>query len=804
MSDSAVLRANETERRPWRSETTVPATWTGRAGLWLLAALALLAWISILLLQPPAAVPASAPATEFSSERAFAHVQAIAAAPRSIGTPAHAAAREYIVQQLTALGLQPEIQETPVINQFMGTPLSAGTVRNIVARIEGSGDGKAIMLVSHYDSVLNGPGANDNGTPVAALLETARALTAGSQLRNDVVLLFTDGEETGLLGSKAYVDANRAADVGVVLNLEARGSAGPVLMFETSDQNGWLIQNMAAAGANPIASSLFYEIYKILPNSTDFTVFRRAQLAGLNFAYIDGPKTYESPIDNVGNVDQRVLQHHGYNALQLARQFGNLDLSNPRAADMVYFNPIGRLLVVYPAALALPIALVTLIVVIVALVIGFRRRALRVRGLIAGLLMHLLSMIIVPLFVALIWQFIRLIHSQYRLMLTSESYSAGAYMLSLLVLTIAMTSLLYLWYRRRVAAGSLIGGGLLWWTLLMIATSLALPGASYFFTWPLLFAAIGVAVLWARGERLTLRWRWAILALSALPAVVLLSPTLYLIVVSLGLTMMPVAILLIVLVLALLMPQLIAIVPWAKGENNRAFPGVAFMASLLLLGYASFSSGFSPANPRPSSLMYGLNADTGAAQWLSVDGQPDQFTTQFFGATPQRGTAPEFLPNSTQPVMKADAPAIEAAAPQVEVLDDTVDGELRRLRLRITSPRQSPTLSIYADPALDVRSVEIEGQRAQTSEIPAILRRDPRWMLDYRALPPEGIEMTLEVANTPEVALTVIDRSVGLPEIQGVSTARPDGFMIAPAVAPTRGLENSTFVSKTFRIGGQN
>jgi acetylornithine deacetylase/succinyl-diaminopimelate desuccinylase-like protein len=171
--------------------------------------------------QPPNSPPASAPPAEFSAERAFRHVEALAREPRPVGTPAHARARKYIVGELQALGLSPQIQETAVADPK--SPVDpemsvAGTVQNVIARLARTGGTKAILLLSHYDSVATGPGASDDGSGVATLLETARALQAGPPLKNDVILLFTDAEEVGLLGARAFVEAHPwAKEVGLAL-----------------------------------------------------------------------------------------------------------------------------------------------------------------------------------------------------------------------------------------------------------------------------------------------------------------------------------------------------------------------------------------------------------------------------------------------------------------------------------------------------------------------------------------------------------------------------------------------------------
>src|SRR5207249_5261569 len=108
----------------------------------------------------------------------------------------------------------------------MGTGYQeAGGVQNIMARLPGREPGGSdVLLMAHYDGVEAGPAAADDGAGSAAILETLRALRAGPPLAHDVVALFTDGEEAGLLGAAAFVREHPwAKDVGIALNFEARG-----------------------------------------------------------------------------------------------------------------------------------------------------------------------------------------------------------------------------------------------------------------------------------------------------------------------------------------------------------------------------------------------------------------------------------------------------------------------------------------------------------------------------------------------------------------------------------------------------
>jgi len=511
-------------------------------------------------LNPPAAVPADAPPTAFSSGRALQQLQIIARAPHPLGSIEDANVRQYIVGQLSGLGLSPEIQRAVITQRMLSERLgpraaanipAGATVNNIVARIKGTSSTKAILLVAHYDSVPVGPGASDDGAAVVALLETARALRASPALRNDVIILFTDGEEAGLLGAIGFVEESGLVEqIGLALNFEARGTSGPSLMFETSDQNGWLIPEFAQAAAHPIANSLMFDIYRILPNNTDFTVFKGAGLAGFNFAFIGSSQNYHSPNDSLSAIDERSLEHHGANALALTRHFGALDLRAVRSSNLVYFDIMGLAFAYYPISWVLPLAILTALVYIIVVVVGVRRQQLRLAGIAIGVLAFLVSIIVVVALVMGLWLLIQSIYGR------TLAVATNTLLLAIFaVLTIIVVAVLYALFGRRRAIAELSAGALLWWLLLAILTSVYLPGGSYLFTLPLLFSLIGLGLNIAGSAAFTTKAA-IILVLCAIPGLALFVPTIALIFMALTLRLAWALALLMVLALGLLIPQL--------------------------------------------------------------------------------------------------------------------------------------------------------------------------------------------------------------------------------------------------------
>ena len=258
-------------------------------------------------MMPSSGTPASLPETEFATERALVPLKEISKEPHFTTSEALSEVRTYIMGQLRALGLQPTTQEGFLLHPNRGV-LSKPI--NILARLEGSEEGKALLVFTHYDSALvPSYGASDAGSGVVTILESLRAFKAsGKQPKNDIIILFTDGEETGLDGAKLFVNEHPwAKDVGISLNFEARGSGGPSnMILETNHGNANLIKAFQDANPEyPVATSLMYSIYKMLPNDTDSTVLREdGDLDGFFFAFIDDHYDYHTANDNVERLDR--------------------------------------------------------------------------------------------------------------------------------------------------------------------------------------------------------------------------------------------------------------------------------------------------------------------------------------------------------------------------------------------------------------------------------------------------------------------------------------------------------------------
>jgi peptidase M28-like protein len=483
----------------------------GSLAILLVSAIAMIAVYGL----QPAGNSADVKIPDFSCDRAMLHVQAIAKEPHPVRSPAHADVQKYIVNELVLMGCQPEIQAT-------------SSVKNILVRLEGTEDNnKAVLVAGHYDTVPESPGAGDNSTAVAVMLETLRCLKSAPALRSDVIYLFSDAEETGLKGAEAFSYLHPwARDVGLVLNFDARGSKGPVVMFETSGENGWLIEEFGKAAPYPVASSLSQDVYRLLPNTTDFTVFKQAGFPGFNFAFMEGISAYHTSQDTIENLNRDTLHHQATYALPLIRHFANLDLEDRRGKDAVYFT-LGSLLVFYSQRWVIPAAALVSLILLVAAFQGRRTGRLTLSGVVNGALTVVLNAIVTSVAVSAAW----LVVSAFPNRLGSQNVGELAPALLLGLTSIGVASSFYVWFLRKrdKDVQNLMAGGLICWVAMTILTSLFLPGGSYMFSWPSLAGALGLVFLSAlsssQPNRVIGR---AAHSVFALPAVILIVPMVYL------------------------------------------------------------------------------------------------------------------------------------------------------------------------------------------------------------------------------------------------------------------------------------
>ena len=386
------------------------------------------------------------PLAEFSTKRALEQVKHISQKPHFVGSENHDVVANYLVKELQNLGLETSIQEGYSFSDW-GTLTKC---KNILARIKGTNSDKALLLLSHYDSAPHSysKGASDAGSGVATILESVRAFTYNKkQHKNDIIILFSDAEELGLNGAALFVTQHHwAKEVGLVLNFEARGSSGPsYMLMETNAGNAKLVKEFAAANAKyPVSNSLMYSVYKMLPNDTDLTIFRKqGNIQGYNFAFIDGHYNYHTAQDDINHLDKNTLSHQGKYLMPLLDYFSNANLNLTQTTeDDVYFS-IPFTFFSYPFSWVLPMVIIAFVLFLFLIFIGMGKRLFSFQEIGKGFIPFLGSLIAAGLITFLGWKLLLILYPQYNDLLNGFTYNGHDYIAAFVLLTLSICFAFY-------------------------------------------------------------------------------------------------------------------------------------------------------------------------------------------------------------------------------------------------------------------------------------------------------------------------------------------------------------------------
>ncbi len=761
----------------------------------------------------PRSVPDDAPLTEFSAVRAMKHLEHIASKPHSIGTNEHSKVRDYIVDELKKMGIEPEIQIAEV---FYPTQFLAATVRNIIATLPGTETSKSVLIAGHYDSVIDSYGASDDGSAVVTMLETIRLLRLKEPFKNDIIFLFTDGEEIGLTGARAFIEEHLLAkNVGLVLNLESSGTNGPSMMFETSADNNWIISEFAKVVPFPIANSLSYEIYRNMPNDTDLTPFKNKGYKGFNFAYIENRFDYHTGGDNIKNTSIESIQHHGSYAAALTQHFAKIDLNNSEKGNAVYFNTIGKGFVHYSDKWIVPFLVLTCLTLLGILFIGIRRKIIRPLRLLFGFFAFIIHLVIAPSIVTLIYfilikyypgnDFRLLFYNQNLLLLGFVGIAIAVsflfyklalkgiklwqllpfvILMFLLLIWSGLISLLtgfaavgiaviiYFLFRKPTNVWELSFGSFISWTILMITASIMMPGVSYLFTWPLLFSLIPVGIYFLNKNHS----EYSILQISlfllfALPALLWLSNLTLMFLVAMGLKMAGGAILFTVLCLSLLIIHveiITRIKPWFV-------PLISFSIGLFFLLYGSINLQYGERHKEQNSLILATNGNSNETFFTSLNGQTDEWTVDYLSEHPDTSKLNDFFPLGKRDFIKNTVVRENIPIPNLVVIRDSIIGSQRIVKFHINSSRKADNLFVYIKSNSD--SIKVRINESEMKELKPVDKTE-WYLIKYYAFPEEGIDMELRLLEKQNIEISLTDFIYGLPVLGEVKIKqRPDYMM---------------------------
>ncbi len=725
-----------------------------------LTGIALLLAITLTAYRPVTPLGAEASPAVFSAYRAAVILQDLVGdgVPHPIGSPANAIVREKIVRQLSALGYATELQSGFVCNDegTCGSPVNIIATRHDTTVREG-----AILLAAHYDSVPAGPGASDDGAGVAALLEIARILAARPAAPHSVVLLITDGEEAGLLGAALFVrDHPVAKRVSAAVNLDARGTSGPSLMFETGSANTWLMGLFASAIARPITNSLYYVVYKQLQNDTDFTVFKTAGYQGFNFAFVGHAGRYHTPLDSVAHADAASLQHQGDNALAVLTSLASATNLQPPVAESVFFDGFARTLIAWPSSYTLPAALLSLILLFVEIVILLRR------GVVSG--------------AKVLWGCVGVLG----MLVTASALSAGILALCLAVgkvpplsgaswiahplpmhlaaaaIAFAVAAAVGSWFSQRAGFWGFWVAAAMLSAALSVASAIWIPGASFAWLMTAVAAAVGALPYTASGTRSQTPTQWSTELAALLPTLVFFGatfPLLQFLYTALGSLAWPVSTLVLGLGAAGLLPLLAASSPRLRRAVMTMAATIVVGGALATLILPTYSSEW----PEQINLEYWLDADTGQSTYLArTDSQrlpASLASAAHFDPVPR----PRFA-GSAVLVFAATAPPLILDAPQLTVLTPATSqsGNITHFTVHLDSARAAPEALVVFPANAQIASVDFSTSNHAVR--PKLHRlQGGATLLDIVGMPAAGVQFSFDAPQRVPLSIQVLDQSFG-------------------------------------------
>jgi hypothetical protein len=682
--------------------------------LFLILFSALLAGLTWLGMQPPQAVPETAPKTQFSAVRALNLLRELNPdnLPHPAGSQQNHLQRDRILGQLGQLGLSAEVQSLEHCKAAFGV---CSPLDNIIARLPGSGEKPALMLTAHYDSVDAGMGAGDDGSGLSALLEIADMAVRKGGFRHDLVFLITDAEEQGLVGADAFALEHPAfADVGVVINLEARGVTGASSMFESGAGNRSWIRMLAQSLERPVANSISREVYRRMPNDTDFSVYRDLGRSGFNFAFAGGGAVYHSAIDDLQQLDINSLQHHGQNAWALLQVMDQRDLQRVSTEeDAAYIDLFGLKLVHYPASSATGLALVFAVIVLVLIRMGFRRQL----SLRQSAWCLLFIVLLLPLLVGLGWLLSWPLGHWPDLNRMGHPYpwlGRGALLLTAaLALRLMINSL-----SQRATTGAV---SLVCWLLYAAAAMLAsvkLPTASFVYILPLAGFVLGALVdgmFWKRRTQLLFARLFGFAAATYLAFYFLFTLEVVLSFEQAHFQVIP-----LYLGLVAALPLLVSNL--SKPVSSR-WSLVLLLAPLLAACVGQqFLPGHTVERPRGMNLVYRAIEGQEASWWQleTSSSDPDRQYVESQGFSektlqvPGRGDFPLMAKSAD----RLSLPAVSVASSSFQPIGpDQADGKSSVHTAQLLLPEQLRQLVIYLPDNLDFTEVRVNGKVALQKDL---------------------------------------------------------------------------------------
>lgn len=733
-----------------------------------LLAIAALAWMALSpALAPPA--PANAPATSFSAARAMRHVAVLAQAPRPVASAANAQARAYLVAQLRALGLDPQVQSATVqhavTDRLANVHVTLARVENIVVRKPGAAPDHAsrpaLLLATHYDSLATSVGAAHGGASSAALLETLRALQASTPLAQDVIALFADAQEQENVGAQGFVEQHPwAGQVGMVLKFDNAGNRGPLVLYDSAGNDGAAIDGWAAHAPRARGSSLLRALYPLMPHAVPAGPLATLKAPFLQFASVEGFTGPQGSGDTPERLDASMLQHEGDTMLALARHFAGSGMREGPAGQ-VYFTLPHAGVVHYAAAAVWPCTRVAILLLFGVACLGIQRSGIDAIVLLKGTFGYAFISCAMAATAYVAWQWLPT-HDGYHPLWQGFSEREWWYQLACVALCSAAFIVLQRQLQQGIGAEAAALGAAICLALGLVAVSALLPGASFALVWPLFASLAAMGALYWRRVRAGGIW---ILLAGAAPALMLLAPAIREAFAVMSMARMNVPLLLLAALLGGGVTLLAAVA-------RRYVVRPLMVASMACLAVASSAAPFHQPLPQVNRLVYYKDMVTWRAYWLMEAAPLDAWTRPLFAGA----TAPHVLVDlfgwRSPHFWRASAPRTELAFPFIAVHKDE-DTDRRHVEFTLRSMNRAPNIDLWIEHGKPVRTA-VNGHQLTTE-------KSRNWSMSLYGMQDQPLRFAIDMEGGSEnFYVRVQEKLPGLPD----AAIGPRPASLKPALTP--------------------
>lgn len=708
----------------------------------MLCAMAFAVWYSAYLHRPPAYLLEDAPQTEFSAMRAMAHVKNLATSPRPVGSKSQKSARSYIISEIKKIGIDAHVQ-----NLFLNDePGKAFFLKNIVAVLPGRDKNeKAICLTAHYDTIPFGPGAGDDASGCAVLLETMRALKSRPPMRRDIIFVFTDNEEGyitkhGTRGALAFATRHPLAKhTGCVLNFDVRGTCGPAYMFETMPGTGKAIELLAQSGAQVFASSLMPSVYKIMPLGSDFTRFIDAKIPGWNFAFVGGFEHYHNATDTPQNLSPASVQHMLRYADAL---ISHLDHTMPSSFDGIefqFFNVIGSLFMYYPDFLSPYLSLAGFLALLAILWKGRKKAIL---GIKQSLLSFLLVFGISFLGALAVFAVTGLMYFGKKYYIV---YSASLLVPGFFFLAFSVFGGSFRYFQKKFSLEHLLGGQAILWGIFSLVLLFFMRGGHHLFLVPF-YASIAILAFHSIIPISNAITRQFCTLLVLLAPLMMWTGVLLSFYETLSSLFAFVYIFFFIMLCGFLFPF---IYQWERFHCKMAVISLFISLSLMLTGYFEWK----PNKERPefTSLMLACDADTGKCFWYSALNQLDRWTRHVYSKSASMRPIREFIPDEKGMYLCDESTIVSSQLPAFTV--QKLVSRKGILRLKLQYRKNFPILHVFADRPIE--HAALDGEK--------LLPTEGNFFLKISGSPEHDPILELHCADTTPITLIMVAHDYFLP-----------------------------------------